>query len=623
MAGTDDQIPSGVEQNFDAVSHVQSSLRQPRSARVLLRLAISALRLSRQADPRLATANLLLQLVAVAMLGAQVLLAKVAISAILEEAGGGSITGVLPSLAGLVAATGLAGLATGTQAQLQRLMNETVQKTVRSSILGVTTTVSLETFESPGFYDDLQRVQTNAVLQPVNLSRALVALFGGVVGIVILGVVLAAIEPLLLPILVLAGIPQVFLSRRQGALDYDFVVKETSGHRVRDYLLEVLTGREEAKEIRAFDLGPALEERWDRSYRRYLAAMRTHVARRVRLAAASSLVTFLATGASLGLLVWFVVDERIGLASAGAALIAIRLLATRIELAFSGVTSLFESSLFLQDYERFLARRPAPRERADPAAHPVRPFEELRVEGASFRYPDSHREALRDVSMSIRAGEVVALVGENGSGKTTLAKLLCHVFTPTAGRVTWDGVDTASLPAEEVRRHIGIIFQDFVRYQLTAHENIAFGRTDALDDREGVEAAARQGGAHEYLSALPDGYDTLLGKTFWGGYDLSLGQWQRVAIARAFFREAAFLVLDEPTASLDARSEQRLFEQLGKLAEGRALLLISHRFSTVRSADRIFVLHHGQVIEQGTHDELVAARGHYAELFAMQASSYR
>ncbi len=240
-----------------------------------------------------------------------------------------------------------------------------------------------------------------------------------------------------------------------------------------------------------------------------------------------------------------------------------------------------------------------------------------------FRYPGTTEDALHGVSLQIGAGEVVALVGENGSGKTTLAKLISHVFTPTSGRILWDGVDAQDLPAQEVRSHIAVIFQDFVRYQLSARENIGFGRPEAMEDMQGIVEAAERGGAHPFLTRLPQEYDTLLGKSFWGGHDLSLGQWQRVAISRAFFRDAGFLVLDEPTASLDARSEHALFEKMREVAGGRALLLISHRFSTVRSADRIYVLHEGRIVEQGSHDELMTLDGRYAELFNLQARSYR
>jgi ATP-binding cassette subfamily B protein len=225
--------------------------------------------------------------------------------------------------------------------------------------------------------------------------------------------------------------------------------------------------------------------------------------------------------------------------------------------------------------------------------------------------------------MRIGPGEVIALVGENGSGKTTLAKLLGTLFTPTQGRVLWGGEDVRILDRDEVRRQVGIIFQDFVRYQLTARENIGYGRPEAVDDVEGIAAAARQAGADAFLERLPEGYETVLGKEFTGGYDLSLGQWQRIALARAFFREARLLVLDEPTASLDARSEHELFEYVQALAQGRSVLLISHRFSTVKSADRIYVLHQGEIVEEGSHDELVAQGGRYAELFGLQAAAYR
>ena len=197
------------------------------------------------------------------------------------------------------------------------------------------------------------------------------------------------------------------------------------------------------------------------------------------------------------------------------------------------------------------------------------------------------------------------------------------MFTPTRGRVLWGGKDVRDLDREEVRRQVGIIFQDFVRYQLTARENIGYGRPEAVDDAAGVAAAARQAGADAFLERLPEGYETVLGKEFTGGYDLSLGQWQRIALARAFFREAELLVLDEPTASLDARSEHELFEYVQALAHGRSVLLISHRFSTVKSADRIYVLHEGEIVEEGSHDELIAQGGRYAELFGLQAQAYR
>lgn len=622
----DAPAPVGVEENFDAFGHLQANLSQPRSLRGFFRLVLVGLGLSRRASRRLSSLNAVLQLSGVAVLALQVLLSKIALERLFLETGkgNGDIKAVLPALIGLLAATGAGAVAASAQTQLQRMLSEKVQQSVVRSILDVTTAVPLEVFESPTFFDDLQRVRLNASLQPVNLSSALLQLIGGGIGAVVLVIALVTISPLLVPLLLIGALPQLLISRRTGSMEFGLMVRMTQNHRMREYLQDVLCEREEAKEIRAFNLNDVLYRRWGDAYDTYLDALRQHIRRRLTLSVLASFVTFVATGASLGILVWLVLHDRVSLAAAGAALIAIRFLAGRVELIFSGVTTLFETSLFLQDYEAFLTRKPDSHEgRKDVVEGAVRPFAALDVQHVQFRYPGSDRDVLHDVSMRIHAGEVVALVGENGSGKTTLAKLLAQVFSPTAGQVLWDGAATSSLSPTEMRRHIGVIFQDFVRYQLSARENIGFGRAEAVEDVDAIIDAAKSGGAHHFLSQLPQGYETPLGKSFYGGFDLSLGQWQRVAISRAFFRDASFLVLDEPTASLDAPSEHALFERMRELAAGRALLLISHRFSTVRSADRIYVLERGRITEEGAHDELMALNGRYAEMFNLQAASYR
>jgi ATP-binding cassette, subfamily B, bacterial len=239
-----------------------------------------------------------------------------------------------------------------------------------------------------------------------------------------------------------------------------------------------------------------------------------------------------------------------------------------------------------------------------------------------FAYPDTNEPALDGVSLEIGSGEVVALVGENGSGKTTLAKIVAGLYSPQAGRVLWDGVDASTVDPDDLRRAVAVVFQDFERYLLPARENVGLGRHERIEDLDAIVSAARRADADDFLARLPEGYETMLGREFAGGYDLSIGQWQRVALARAFFRDAPLVILDEPTASLDARAESRLFERIRDLLEGRSVLLVSHRFSSVRSADRIYVLDRGRVVEQGSHDELMAVGDRYAELFTLQAAAY-
>jgi ATP-binding cassette subfamily B protein len=609
---------------FDRQEYFLSRKRVEKSPRNLMAVTRSAVKLAKDANQRLFYLSAAGQILVALLLGLQVLMGKLALEAIFDaDRTDGSVGDALAPLIGLVAAGALASFVGAFQTQAQRLLGQQVRRDTLDSTLGVTTAVDLETFESPEFFDDLQRVQTNALLQPLTMSTGLMTTLGGILGALGLAIALLAIEPLVVPLLLAAALPLWLVARKTGRLEFDFNVDQTPGERLRFYLVATLIGRDEAKELRAFGLGETLRDRWEKSYEVYLGDLRTHVRRRLLLALGGTFATVVVTVGAFALLVSFVISDRMSLADAGAAVLAIRLLGTRIEYIFKGVTALFESSLFLEDLHRFLARAPAEPEPSGDGAGLRRSFEELVVDDVHFRYPESEGEALRGVSLRIRAGEVVALVGENGSGKTTLAKLLSALFTPTGGRILWDGEDVRSLDRRALRRQIGVIFQDFVRYQLTARENIGFGRAEAVHDVEAIAEAARQAGADHYLEGLPEGYETMLGKEFTGGYDLSIGQWQRIALARAFFRRAQLLVLDEPTASLDARAENELFEYVQALAHGRSVLLISHRFSTVKSADRIYVLHEGEIVEEGTHDELVANGGRYAELFELQASAYR
>jgi ATP-binding cassette, subfamily B, bacterial len=289
----------------------------------------------------------------------------------------------------------------------------------------------------------------------------------------------------------------------------------------------------------------------------------------------------------------------------------------------SAIGNIYENNLFMANFFEFLCLRPrmtfAGQRRK--LQVPLRGGIEFRELG--FRYPESDGWALRGVNLIIRPGEKIALVGHNGAGKTTLIKLLSRLYDPTEGSILIDGIDIRDLDPLELQQRIGVIFQDFVRYHLPVRENIGFGQIDAMGDVERIAAAARKSGAQAVVEELPQGYETMLGRWFQDGHELSLGQWQKIALARAFMREAEILVLDEPTASVDARTEYEIFQNFKTLTEGKMAILISHRFSTVRMADRIAVIQEGRIAELGTHEELLRRGGIYAELFGMQAEGYR
>lgn len=595
--------------------------RGPRGLRRLVELVRRSLRTVWAASRGAFCAVVALQVVAAASLAVQVLAVERVLAAILRVA---DDPDALPELwlpvgvlAGVTALTGVVG---AIQGNVERLLAERVTRHTWREVLDTATGVSLRHFEDPGFFDRLQRVETNALYRPYQVTQGLVLVIGSALASLGLGVALVRLHPALLPLLLLGGLPLVLTSRRESRLEFEFAVRQTTAERMREYLILLQTGRDEAAEVRAFGLARELGRRLDAVYRRYLADLRTHLRRRSLLAALGNAGAAVALALTLVALVWLVARGEVQVAAAGAAIVAIRMLATQVQAISNGVRLVFESGLFLDDVAAFCAIQPDDEDDDRTDAPPT--FTEIRAEDVSFTYPGAERPALEQVSIRIRRGEVVALVGENGSGKTTLTKIVAGLYAPDQGRVLWDGVDARTYGGRSLRRLVSVIFQDFVEYAFSAADNVAIGRPDEPVDLDRVREAARAAGVDHALARLPQGYETPLSREFPGGTDLSGGQWQRVALARAFYRDAPLVVLDEPTAAMDARAEHDLFASLRTVLAGRSALVVSHRFSTVRSADRIYVLEDGRVVEEGTHDELMALGGRYAELFRLQAAAY-
>jgi ATP-binding cassette subfamily B protein len=593
-----------------------------RRLRRLPRLLARAYALAWRAAPRPLLVSIGLQLAAGAGLAVQLLVGRRLLAGILAGGPKATFGAVLPELVVLAVVGALVSFSNLARMEQQRLLTELVGRYSAGQVLEVACAVELNAFEHPEFADRLHRAQVNAQLRPVQVATGLLGVLGGLFAVAGIAAALAVLQPLFLALVLVAYVPAWLASNRGIRLLHDFAVLQTERDRRRNYLFGLLSRRHEAAEIRSLGLARFLRAQHDGLYDERIAQLGEVVRRRLRIGLAGQLLTSLLTTGSIAVLVWMVTTGRVTVAAAGAAAGAVVLLGSRLGSLLSGAGSLYEASLFLEDFTDFVDAMPAITSAPTGSAAVPERFDRLAVEAVSFTYPSRSAASLRDVSMEIRAGEVVALVGENGSGKTTLAKLLGGLYTPDSGSVTWDGVDVSTFDPDRLRGSVAMIFQDFLKYQLTARENIALGRHERYDDAAGTEAAARATGAHDFLESLDRGYETRLGPEFLGGTDLSVGQWQRLALARSIFRDCPFVILDEPTAALDARAESQLFDGIRRVFDGRSVLLISHRFASVRSADRIYVLRDGRVVEHGNHEQLMALGGLYAELFLFQASTF-
>lgn len=503
-------------------------------------------------------------------------------------------------------------------------MRERLQRHLRLKVAGHAAQLDLAYFELPGNYDAFAKAQDDLGYRPFLMAYALIFAAQQVATIVGFSLAVLAFQPLLALALLLAALPTLFAAGKSGSETYSSHDLLTPEGRRAAYLEDLLIRDQAAKELRLYGLAPGFVAQLAQHTGRMLAERLAVERRRNVRFGLAGVVGVAVEYAALALVVWRVAT---GGATLGdftlmvAALAATRMSLTRM-LAHLG--EVYENSLFFQNLTQFLAEQPGILPPKAPRPLPGGTAHTLKLEDLTFAYPGAGRPVFERLNLELRAGETTALVGVNGAGKTTLVKLLTRLYDPQAGRVTLDGVDIRDFDPVAYRELIGAVLQDFTRYQLSARENIALGRAGQESDAARLHDAAEQASASELIQGLPDGWDTLLGRQFHvRGQDLSGGQWQRVALARALYRSAPILLLDEPTAALDAETEAELFSKYRDLTRGKTTLLITHRFNTVRMADRIVVLEGGQVIEDGTHDQLVRQHGRYAEMYAVQAGSYQ
>ena len=584
-----------------------------------------ALRLVWAADRKHLSATILLQVVAAAAIAVQLLVTRRLLEALVGLGNGGSVSALYPWLAALALITAVLGVVAALTNYEQKLLVELASRYAFDRIIEVSVAVDFEAFENAEFYDQLQRARNSGLFRLIDMVNSVTTLTTGVLTSIGIAVVLFVLEPVLLVFVAVAAIFPLLATILNSRAAYVFEHGLTADGRERQYLMELLTEREPAKEIRIFGAGLFLHRRYSALTDDRVRQLRTFLHGRLKVALLGSAGGLLGTIVALGALIVLLDKGQITAATALTAALAMQQLGSRLTGITTSAGRLIESSMFIHDFRAFLelaSRAEASEMSAPRRVVPSSSETSLEVQNVRFRYPGSDRVVLEDVSLAVEPGEVVALVGENGSGKTTLVKLICQLYRPESGLILWNGADTDNLSPDDVRNEMTVLFQDYVQYHLSVRDNILLGRPERAGDDDAVRAAAAASGADRFLSHLPSGYDTRLGKEFYGGYELSVGQWQRLALARAFFRGGSFLILDEPTASLDARAEADLFAQMRELARGRSVLLVSHRFSSVRSADRIYVLEAGRMVEHGDHDSLIASDGLYAELFTLQAEAY-
>jgi ATP-binding cassette subfamily B protein len=509
------------------------------------------------------------------------------------------------------------------RALAEHVLHARVNLTINTRIIRKALELDLSHFENAEYYDKLQNARREADWRGLQIINGGFYLIQNAVTLLSFGALLLRFSPWLALILFVATLPAFIAQSQFAELNFRVLSWRAPEFRKLSYFEHLLTDYDAVKEVKLFGLGEPLLGRYADLFWKFLKEDQSIAQKRSLASLGLGLIATLTYYGSYAWIVWRAVGNLITLGDMTLYLGIFRASQNMFEALFYGLSDLYENGLFMSNLFSFLELKPQMVVAAQPHSAPKDAQRGIEFRHVSFKYEGREEWTLRDVNITLRPGEKIALVGPNGAGKTTLIKLLTRLYDPTEGQILLDGVDLRDYDLRELRQHIGVIFQDFVRYHMAAAENVGFGQIEAIADRPRIVGAAQKSGADPLIASLPQGYDTILGRWWNNGRDLSGGEWQKIALARAFMRDCEVIVLDEPTAALDAENEFRVFQQFRELTSDKMAVLISHRFSTVRMADNIFVIEKGEITERGTHAALLALGGTYARLFTLQAESYK